>query len=162
MERYWKVTEGGPVAVLMNPDELRASESWVLFHNFCGALIFENYSRAMLCLQEMKAQGSTMFQNAGTIEEINGIIARSGCGSWEIEHETILYLSDTQRVLAGYDAITYYRGGYGYPQMCFVKERLEGNYYGSVRTRVEYANPQEFLELLKTQRYEGGMWRSNM
>ena len=57
-ERYWEVTAAGPVSVQMNPDELRASDSWVLFHNFHGRLIFENYSRAVLCQLEMIAQGA--------------------------------------------------------------------------------------------------------
>ena len=54
-ERYWEVTAAGPVSVQMN--ELRASDSWVLFHNFHGRLIFENYSRALLCQLERIAQG---------------------------------------------------------------------------------------------------------
>ncbi len=57
-ERYWEVTAAGPVAVQMNPDELRASDSWILFHNFHGRLIFENYSRALLCQLERIAQGA--------------------------------------------------------------------------------------------------------
>lgn len=56
-EKYWEVTASGPVAVQMNPDELRASSSWVCFHNYNGRLIFENYSRAMLCFFEMKDAG---------------------------------------------------------------------------------------------------------
>lgn len=57
-ERYWELTAAGPVAVMMNPDELRASDSWVMFHNLNGRLIFENYSRALLCQLERIAQGA--------------------------------------------------------------------------------------------------------
>lgn len=56
-ERYWEITASGPVAVQMNPDELRASSSWVCFHNYNGRLIFENYSRAILCFFEMMDAG---------------------------------------------------------------------------------------------------------
>lgn len=94
-----------------------------------------------------------------TIEEINKILEDSGCGEWELEHETTLYLSDKDRKEKGYDCITYYRGGYDYPKMCFVKEKLAGNNYGTMTERTDYATPEEFLDELKKQRYFGGMWR---
>lgn len=95
-----------------------------------------------------------------TIEQINGIIAKSGCTEWEQDHETTLYLPHNERCVKGYDCITYYRGNYGYPYLCFVKEKLAGTNYGVCTERVSYATPQEFLELLKTQTYFGGMWRN--
>lgn len=98
--------------------------------------------------------------NTQTIDKINRIIARSGCGEWEIDHQTTLYLPRGEKARKGYDCITYYRGGYGYPEMCFVKERLCGNNYGPLKERVDYAEPEEFLELLETQTYSGGMWRN--
>lgn len=91
------------------------------------------------------------------IDEIDRIIAESGCSDWEIEHETTLYVEGE-----GYDRITYYRGGYGYPEMCFVKEKLRGSNYGVLAERVDYASPEEFLAVLKTQTYFGGMWRHKM
>ena len=99
---------------------------------------------------------------ANTINPINRIIAERGCGNWEQEHQTTLYLSHNQRARQGYDCMTYYRGGYGYPEICFVKEALEGNNYGTTTRRVAYATAKEFLTLLKTQKYEGGMWRSQI
>jgi len=157
MERYWKVTAAGPVAVMLDPQELRASESWVMFHCFEGAYIFENYSRALLCFQEMKAQGSTYFDD---LEVINDTLEGSGCGQWELEHATTLYLPHNERARLGYDCITYYRGGWGYPRTCFVKEKIQGGSYGVTAVRVEYASPSEFLALLKVSRYIGGMWRT--
>lgn len=90
---------------------------------------------------------------------IDNIIAKSGCGEYEMSHATTLYLSDNQRKSLGYDCITYYRGGDGYPGACFVKERTSFNGYGVLRERVSYATPEEFLGILNTQRYSGGMWR---
>ena len=106
-----------------------------------------------------KPKHNTM--KAKTIERINNILEASNCGQWELEHETTLYLPDAERLAKGYDCITYYRGGYGYPEMCFVKERIESSGYGAYTLRVSYATPSEFLALLKTQHFEGGMWRTN-
>lgn len=94
--------------------------------------------------------------NKEIIDKIDRIIAASGCSSWEIEHETTLYVEGKD-----YDCITYYRGGYGYPEMCFVKEKLMGNNYGALTERVDYAEPEEFLAVLETQSYIGGMWRKD-
>lgn len=97
--------------------------------------------------------------NQQVIDKIDRIIAASGCSSWEIEHETTLYVPDSKRKKLGYDCITYYRGGHGYPEPCFVKEKLAGNNYGVLTERVNYATPDQFLALLITQTYWGGMWR---
>mgnify|MGYP007069879018 CR=1 FL=1 len=97
--------------------------------------------------------------NTQTIDKINRIIAQSGCGEWEIDHETTLYLSHNDKVRKGYDCITYYRGGDGYPERCFVKERLYGGNSGVCTERVDYATAEEFLKELMTQTYWGGMWR---
>ena len=97
--------------------------------------------------------------NTQTIERIDALIASAGAGTWEQQHETTLYLSQSARAQKGYDCITYYRGGYGYPELCFVKERIEGNNYGACRVRVDYATPEDFLAELKTQTYWGGTWR---
>lgn len=99
--------------------------------------------------------------NERTINQINAIIARSGCDSWELSHKTTLYLSEAERHKRGYDRITYYRGGYGYPELCFVKERLEFNGYGVNTILVAYATPREFLAVLKTQKHYAGAWRNN-
>lgn len=97
--------------------------------------------------------------NKEIIDKIDRIIAASGCSSWEIEHETTLYVPDSKRKKLGYDSITYYRGGYGYPEPCFVKERTFFNGYDVMSERVSYATPKQFLSLLVTQTYWGGMWR---
>lgn len=110
-------------------------------------------------MKKVLKENSFSQEEMGTIEEINKILEDSGCGEWELEHETTLYLSDKDRKEKGYDCITYYRGGYDYPKMCFVKERLVGNNYGTMTERVDYATPEEFLDELKKQRYFGGMWR---
>lgn len=98
--------------------------------------------------------------NQDTLDQIDRIIAASGCGSWEIEHETTLYLTEKQRRGMGCDSITYYRGGYGYPVLCFVKERHQFTGYGVCASRVGYATPEEFLAILETQEYRGGTWRT--
>lgn len=100
------------------------------------------------------------FQERETIREIDRIIEHSGCGKWEIDHETTLYLTDMERRLKGYDCITYYRGGYGYPTLCFIKEKLKGGNYGVSSVRVADATASEFLSLLRTQTYWGGTWRT--
>ena len=97
--------------------------------------------------------------NQDTLDKIDRTIAASGCSTWEIEHETTLYLTEKQMKGMGCDCITYYRGGYGYPFMCFVKERLAGGNYGVCKHRVGYATPEEFLSVLNTQVYLGGTWR---
>lgn len=97
--------------------------------------------------------------NQQVINEIDRIIAASGCSDWEIEHETTLYVPHSKRKKLGYDSITYYRGGYGYSKPCFVKERSYFNGYGVLNERVSYTTANQFLALLVTQTYWGGMWR---
>ena len=90
-----------------------------------------------------------------TINKIESILAKSGCSY----QDTTLYVPDSQRKKLGYDSITYYRGGDGYPKRCFVKERLEFNPYGAMSRRVSYTTAKQYLALLMTQTYWGGMWR---
>ena len=97
--------------------------------------------------------------NQQVIKQIDHIIAASGCSNWEIEHETTLYVPDSKRKMLGYDSITYYRGCDGYPEPCFVKERTFFNGYDVLRERVSYTTADQFLALLMTQTYWGGMWR---
>ena len=94
------------------------------------------------------------------INQIDRILANSGCGRWELSHLTTLYLPDNQRKERGYDCITYYRGGYDYPTLCFVKERIISSNYGAYKERTGHATPQEFLALLEKQTYYGGIWRT--
>lgn len=54
MEKWYEVKQSGVVPCLVNPEELRKSHSWMIAHDFNGRLIFENYSRAMLCWHERK------------------------------------------------------------------------------------------------------------
>jgi hypothetical protein len=52
VEVYWQVLREGVFPVMLNPDELRKSDSWMIAHDYNGMLVFENYSRAMLCWYE--------------------------------------------------------------------------------------------------------------
>lgn len=90
------------------------------------------------------------------IDKIESILAKSGCS----EYDTTLYVPDSQRKKLGYDSITYYRGGDGYPEQCFVKERSMFNGYGVLSLRESYTTAKQYLALLMTQTYWGGMWRN--
>ena len=52
MEKYWKVTRQGVEPIMLNPEELKKSDSWMIAHDYNGMLVFENYSRAILCWYE--------------------------------------------------------------------------------------------------------------
>ena len=54
MEQFYEVKKSGVVPCMVDPDELKKSESWLVAHDFNGRLIFENYSRAKLCWYEKK------------------------------------------------------------------------------------------------------------
>ena len=55
LEKYWEVTRDGVKPIMCNTEDLKKSDSWLLFHVYEGKTIFENYSRAMLCWYEKKA-----------------------------------------------------------------------------------------------------------
>ena len=58
MEKYWKVTRQGVEPIMLNPEELKKSDSWMIAHDYNGMLVFENYSRAMLCWYEKNDNNS--------------------------------------------------------------------------------------------------------
>ena len=57
MEKYWKVSKEGVEPVMLNPEDLKRSHSWLIAHEYNGMIIFENYSRAMLCWYERNERG---------------------------------------------------------------------------------------------------------
>ena len=61
LEKYWEVTKEGVKPIMCNPEDLKKSDSWLLFHVYEGKTIFENYSRAMLCWYEKKAGKTNCF-----------------------------------------------------------------------------------------------------
>ena len=58
MEWYWKVTRDGVEPIELNPEDLKKCDTWLLSHEYNGMIIFENYSRAMLCWYEKKRQNA--------------------------------------------------------------------------------------------------------
>lgn len=54
MEKWYEVKQAGVVPCMVNPEELKKDHGWMIAHCFKGRLIFENYSRAMLCWYERK------------------------------------------------------------------------------------------------------------
>lgn len=58
MEKFWKVTRQGVEPIMLNPEELKKSHSWMIAHEFNGMIVFENYSRAMLCWYEKNDRNS--------------------------------------------------------------------------------------------------------
>lgn len=54
VEVYWEVKQEGVFPVMCSPKELKKSDSWLIAHDYKGRIIFENYSRAMLCWYEKK------------------------------------------------------------------------------------------------------------
>ena len=57
IEKWYEVKAEGVVDCMVDPSELKKSESWLIAHDFNGRLIFENYSRALLCWYERKESG---------------------------------------------------------------------------------------------------------
>ncbi len=57
IEKWYEVKAEGVVDCMVDPYELKKSESWLVSHDFNGRLIFENYSRALLCWYERKESG---------------------------------------------------------------------------------------------------------
>ena len=57
MEKWYEVKAEGVVDCMVDPSELKKSGSWLTSHDFNGRLIFENYSRALLCWYERKESG---------------------------------------------------------------------------------------------------------
>ena len=54
MEKWYEVKNAGVVPVMVNPEDLKKDHDWMMAHSYQGRLIFENYSRAMLCWYERK------------------------------------------------------------------------------------------------------------
>ena len=54
MEKWYEVKQAGVFPCMVNPEELKKDHGWMIAHCFKGRLIFENYSRAMLCWYERK------------------------------------------------------------------------------------------------------------
>ncbi len=52
VEVFWQVAPKGVNPVLLKPEELKKSDSWLIAHEYNGMIVFENYSRAMLCWYE--------------------------------------------------------------------------------------------------------------
>ncbi len=52
IEVFWQVQREGVSPVMLNPEELKKSDSWMIAHEYNGMIVFENYSRAMLCWYE--------------------------------------------------------------------------------------------------------------
>lgn len=55
MERWYEVGETGVMPALLSEEEIadmKKDNSWMMFHSYKGRLLFENYSRAMLCFFE--------------------------------------------------------------------------------------------------------------
>ena len=51
-ERFWEVTKDGVQPIMCVYDDLKKDYEWMMCHCYHGKLIFENYSRAMLCWYE--------------------------------------------------------------------------------------------------------------
>lgn len=58
LEKFWEVTREGVKPVMYDYEDLKKSYTWIICHDYNGHIIFENYSRAMLCWYE-KYEGKT-------------------------------------------------------------------------------------------------------
>ena len=54
LETYYEVLKDKVVSIQISPDVLKKSDSWLIAHDYNGHIIFENYSRAVLCMYERK------------------------------------------------------------------------------------------------------------
>jgi len=52
VEVYWEVRKEGVSPIMLNTEDLKNSHSWMMFHDYNGRIIFENFSRAKLCWYE--------------------------------------------------------------------------------------------------------------
>ena len=57
MEKYWEVTPKGVFPIMCEPEELKKDPDWLIAHSHQGKIIFENYSRALLCFYERYSKG---------------------------------------------------------------------------------------------------------
>ena len=58
MEKYWRVTRQGVEPIMLNPQDVKKCDTWLICHEYNGMIIFENYSRAMLCWHEKNEHNS--------------------------------------------------------------------------------------------------------
>lgn len=72
METYYQVTKSGVQPIQVDPAELKKSSSWMIAHEFNGMLIFENYSRAMLCWYEKKSE----YDKINLLTEVNDLMGK--------------------------------------------------------------------------------------
>ena len=49
---FWVCSRNGVYPIMMRYDDLKASDEWLICHDYNGLLIFETYSRAMMCWYE--------------------------------------------------------------------------------------------------------------
>ena len=62
-EQYYEVTEKGVSPIMINPEELHKDHDWMMFHSFQGRIIFENFSRALLCFFERQTERQISIHN---------------------------------------------------------------------------------------------------
>ena len=57
-ETFYEVLdkENKVIPVQVNPEDLKKSDTWLICHDYNGHIIFENYSRAVLCLHERRRE----------------------------------------------------------------------------------------------------------
>jgi len=56
LETFWEVLKDKVVRIQMCYETLKKSYSWMISHDYNGHIVFENYSRASLCLHERQMQ----------------------------------------------------------------------------------------------------------
>lgn len=56
LETFYEVKENEVVPVQMCYEDLKKSNSWLIAHDYNGHIIFENYSRALLCMYERQSE----------------------------------------------------------------------------------------------------------
>lgn len=56
LETFYEVLKDKVVQIRISPDVLKKSHSWLISHYYNGHIIFENYSRATLCMHERQQE----------------------------------------------------------------------------------------------------------
>ena len=56
LETFYEVLKDKVVQIRISPDVLKNSHSWLISHYYNGHIIFENYSRAVLCMHERQQE----------------------------------------------------------------------------------------------------------
>ena len=78
-EKYWEVTPMGVFPIMCEPEELRKDPDWLIAHSHQGKIIFENYSRALLCFYEIYSKGvNTHISTQEVIMKLGHIIKEKG------------------------------------------------------------------------------------